>query len=253
MTNSVLSQPPNTSRPLVASDMPLENTNPINKETNKPEELVENLDNTEEQETIQNLHAKDPKPKKELSMSNSNNTPIYGIPSLIDSAFRGVGRFIETHIHNYFVRIGFRYITEILRYTSSRTALSYIEQKPVDPELLKIALKKALEIAMGAAVIDPNRETNYEKRIGGGFLNMFARLGARTLMIATKLLKPHQFSLKTLVDEFVSRTLCRVLFINSKNPLVGIGCRTIEQFAINEWLRNLPMYNLVLSHFDKKK
>ena len=35
--------------------------------------------------------------------------------------------------------------------------------------------------------------------------------------------------------------------MDSESLFIGVACRTIEQFAINEWVRNLPFYNLVLS------
>ncbi len=182
------------------------------------------------------------------SISKSNNTPIYGIPSILDSVIRGIGRYYETLIDNYFNRVGFRFVTELLRYTSSRSLLNLFLKNKFDSNLLKVALKKSLEITIGTAIIDPNKEEKRTKRMGEGFLNMVSRLGARVGLVGLGLLDKKQFSFKPLIDEFLSRTLCRVLYLKSENPILGIGCRTVEQFAINEWVRNMPFYNIFLGN-----
>lgn len=187
------------------------------------------------------------KKAEELSMSNANNTPIFGLPSILDSFIRGVGRYLETKIEHSLYRIGFRFLTEIGRYSSSRALLNYFLKKEISSEILSTAVKKSLEITLGTAIIDPNRRTDKYERMGTGFLNMFARLGSRVGLVGAGILKSNQFSYRTLADEFSSRTLCRLLFINSDNPIIGVLCRTVEQFAINEWVRTLPIYNLLLS------
>lgn len=191
----------------------------------------------------------EPESKKteNLSMSNANNTPIYGLPSIVDSFIRGIGRFAETKIEHSLYRIGFRFATEIGRYSSSRALLNFFQEKEITSELLTTAVKKSLEITLGTAIIDPNRRTDKYERMGTGFLNMVARLGSRVGLVGSGILKSNQFNFKTLADEFSSRTFCRLLFVDSDNPLMGIACRTVEQFAINEWVRNLPIYNLLLA------
>lgn len=196
-----------------------------------------------------------PKEKEDekLSIKSGNNTPIYGLPSILDSLIRGIGRFYETKIENYFNRIGFRFITENIRYSSSRIMLNLFQKQAIGLDILATGLKKSLEIAIGTAIVDPNREAEHLKRISSGFANMIARLGTRVGLVGLKILDKSQFSFKTLVDEFVSRTICRVLYIDSENPIIGIGCRTLEQFAINEWVRNLPLWNQIITKFHSKE
>lgn len=189
------------------------------------------------------------------SISKSNNTPIYGLPSILDSLIRGTGRYYETFIDSYFNRIGFRFISEVIRYSSSRSLLNLFLKKKLDSELITVGLKKSLEITIGTAIIDPNREEERTKRMGRGFLNMVSRLGARVSLVGLGLLDKKQFSFKPLIDEFLGRTICRALYLKSENPILGVGCRTVEQFAINEWVRNMPFYNMFLENFislDKK-
>ncbi len=176
-----------------------------------------------------------------ISINESNNSPISGLPSLLDAGIRGIGRFAETKINNYFIRIAFRFLSELGRFTASRSLQKHLNQDTVGLDLLKVGATKALEITLGSAIIDPNRETNYFKRAGKGLLNMISRLGARFAMMGIGLIKKGQLSLNTLIDEFSSRTLCRMLFIKSNNPILGILNRTVEQLAINEWLRALPL------------
>ncbi|GEM_PF-5320270 len=185
--------------------------------------------------------------KENLSIRNGNNTPIYGLPSVLDSLIRGAGRYYETKIENYFTRIGFRFITENIRYASSRGLLNYFQKQEIGLDILSMGLKKSLEITLGTAIIDPNRESERLKRMGRGLFNMVARLGSRIGLVGLKILKSDQFSYKTLADEFLSRTLCRILYLDSDNWFVGIACRTVEQFGINEWVRHLPAYNYILS------
>ena len=192
-------------------------------------------------------------PHAKLEINSANNTPISGLPSLIDSSIRGVGRYFETLIDSYFIRIPFRFITEILRYGSSRSIQNTIANKKSDKELWITGIKKSLEITIGAAIVDPNRQNSHLVRIGTGFLNMATRLGARAGMTALSILNKKQFSLKTLVDEFLSRTLFRAVYLASENPVIGIGCRTIEQFLINEWVRHLPFANKILPGFSKNQ
>lgn len=196
-------------------------------------------------------HARTPKKKTTASAGNTsinqaNNSPISGLPSALDSAVRGVGRFIETKISSQLNRILFRFASEVLRFCSSRTLESHLKKEPMKENLLQTSITKALEITIGSALIDPNRETNYLKRCGKGLLNMIARLGARFAMTSLNWIKKEQLNLKTILDEFASRTICRLLCLNSKNPMLGILTRSIEQFAINEWLRFLPISNQFL-------
>jgi hypothetical protein len=186
---------------------------------------------------------------QKISMENANNTPIMGLPSILDSFIRGAGRYYETNMENYANRIGFRFITENVRYLSSRSLLHLFQKqiKEINLNMFLTGIRKSLEITMGTAIVDPNRQIDKFKRMGTGFLNMFARLGSRIGLIGIGVLKASQFDYKTLSDEFLSRTLCRLLFIDTENPIVGVGCRTVEQFAINEWVRSLPFYNLVIS------
>ncbi|MBI3590034.1 MAG: hypothetical protein HY094_01490 [Candidatus Melainabacteria bacterium] len=196
---------------------------------------------------------KDTIPHAKLEINLANNTPISGVPSLIDSSIRGIGRYFETLIDNYFIRIPFRFITETFRYGSSRSIQNILENKKADKELWITGVKKSLEITIGAAIIDPNRQSGYLARAGTGFLNMATRLGARAGMTALKILNKKQLNFKTLVDEFLSRTFCRIVYLASENPVIGIGCRTIEQFLINEWVRHLPFANKILPGLSKEQ
>lgn len=186
-----------------------------------------------------------------VSIKSGNNTPIRGLPSILDSFLRGVGRYWETKIENYFTRIGFRFLTENLRYSSSRILLNYFQKQKNSLDLLWIGLRKSLEITLGTAIVDPNREAERLRRMTSGFSNMVARLGSRAGLVGLNLLPENQFSYKTLPDEFLGRTICRALYIDSDNPLLGIGCRTVEQFAINEWVRTLPVYKHIISNISK--
>ena len=185
-----------------------------------------------------------------VSIRSGNNTPIYGLPSIWDSLLRGIGRYYETKIDDYFLRIGFRFLTENIRYVTSRGLLNLFQKQKIGLDLLTIGFKKSLEISLGTAIVDPNREPERLKRMGSGFFNMVARLGSRVGLVGLNILDKKQFSYKILADEFLSRTLCRALYIDSENPFWGIGCRTVEQFAINEWVRNLPIYKFVLSNMS---
>ena len=185
-----------------------------------------------------------------VSISSGNNTPISGLSSILDSLLRGVGRYIETFINNYFVRLLFRFATENVRYGSSRSLQKMLAKENLDKEtwkeILTVGFKKSLEIAIGTGIIDPNRQKTRLVRMGTGFLNQVARTAVRAVMLWTKVLNKNQFSLKTLVDEFLARTICRFLYIDSDNPILGIGWRTVEQLGINKWMKHLPFNNMLL-------
>lgn len=184
--------------------------------------------------------------KQSISISSGNNTPICGLPSIYDSLVRGIGRYYETFMDNYFLRVPFRFATEVFRYLTSRAFLNCFTKEKTDKQLLITGIKKSLEITLGTALVDPNRQTNHFERMKTGFLNMVARLGIRLGFVGLNILDKKHFSFKTLIDEFLSRTLCRMIYLDSNDLIIGIGCRTFEQFVINEWVRKLPFGNQIL-------
>lgn len=184
----------------------------------------------------------------DLAKNIMNNTPISGMPSILDSLIRGVGRYLEVLMESQLIRVPFRFFTEIIRYGSSRSLQDILSKKELDHKKLWITgIKKSLEITIGTAIVDPNRQTNRLVRMGTGFLNMVARTAARGGLTLAKILDKTQCGLRTLTDEFLSRTFCRIIYLDSENPIIGIGCRTLEQFGINEWIRHLPVNNKILA------
>ncbi len=180
---------------------------------------------------------------------------ITGIPSIVDSVLRAVGRFIESYLmkEKPMARLGFRYCSETVRYGLSRLVKNINEKTTTAKEIWVKGLKKAVEITIGSAVIEPNMFEERMERVGAGFLNAAVRIGGRNILAFTKILDRGSLNLKALLDEFISRTSARLLYFNTDSPYIRMGMLTLEQIFINEWLAKMPMKEHIVPWLEKKE
>ena len=190
---------------------------------------------------------------QEPKSNSGNNTPISGVPSILDSLIRGLGRGYETTLDSSVYRLSFRFMTENFRYLSSRALLNYFQKEQIKWNVLVTGLSKAIEITGGSALSDPNREPNCLIRMKKGFYNQVARVGTRAGLVGLKMLNHKAMNSKyvlgqmgfvKLADEFLSRVIFRVFDVTSDYKAITIVTRTFSQFLINEWLRIMPLYKL---------
>ncbi len=184
---------------------------------------------------------------------------ITGLPSIVDALFRALGRYLEVSFmkENPFVRLPFRYISETVRYGVSRLVknklIKDIKEKTDTTKEWVTGLKKAIEITIGSAVIEPNLYEERFARVGAGFLNTIVRFLARTGLVLTKILNKENLNSKTLLDESFVRTSARLIYSDTDNTPLRVGLLTLEQLFINQWLAQMPLKEHVLPWLIKQK
>lgn len=174
--------------------------------------------------------------------------------SIYDAFFRALIRWYESvSLNSSLLRIPFRGISEVARYTSGGVLKDLFDKGKINKKaIFASSARRALENTIATTVIEPNRFENRALRMVVGFANMVVRVTSRLLLGALDIISPDELEIESIGDEFVSRSLLRGIYMQSDNPLIGIGVRTAEQLGINELLRYTPFKNL-LSKVSKKQ
>ena len=166
--------------------------------------------------------------------SNSNPTENIQIFRIIaDAIYRGGVRTLEEFTP------GFRYtrpLTEFVRYLGIESIENFIKDEKVGKEILLNSARKAFENSLATVFIEPNRFNSKLARIGAGFANMVVRFLGRVGLVVLNFVNPEEATLKNLPFELAGRSLFRGIYLNTLNPLIGVGIRTLEQLGINLFL-----------------
>jgi hypothetical protein len=177
------------------------------------------------------------------------------VPNLLrwvgDAAYRALARLGESFCENPYLRVLYRGGTEIGRKTGELVGYKAIVGEKIQSSDWMHALVRSAENTVGSAILEPSLYTNRLARMGVGFLNMVARAATRGIMFAANLIQKQELGLEHFVDEGLSRTLCRGIFIDS-SPSVRTAMSFVEQFGINAWVHNLPATKM-LQKFSSKK
>ena len=176
--------------------------------------------------------------------------------NLVDSSIRAAGRHAEATADvisaNPLIRLPFRFLTEVTRNGTSASLQGIFENKKITKAIWLDGAKKAFENTAATAFFEPNRFKNSFTRVGAGFANMLIRFGARFGLMVLEVISPEEMNLDIAPDEFVSRSLGRVIKPFSDSPIVGIGSRFVEQVLINFGVEKLFVKNHVLPKFKTK-
>ena len=190
-------------------------------------------------------------PSQENKESKSG---LISLPGVLDSFIRGLARYVETiAFNNPLIRIPFRFVTELLRFGTSGSLQNVIENKKVNKKIWIESAKKAFVTSCASGLIDSNRFDNRFFRVGAGFANMLIRFAANITLVALNFMDPKEIKVGNLLDEFVSRSALRAIYVDSTNPFIGIGIRTLEQLGINTFLEKLPIKSYLLPRLKNDK
>lgn len=156
--------------------------------------------------------------------------------SIFDSIFRGVIRYFESLINNQPLRVLYRLVSELGRKTSEIAFLNVLDKKKAlsKSDLINGVLR-ALEHVPATTIIEPSFFEGSIPRVLAGLGNMAVRFASRYgfYKINSNSISRETLGEKNLMDEFVSRSLARVIPVNFDNPIGGISMRILEQLAID--------------------
>ena len=177
---------------------------------------------------------------------------ITGLPSIVDAALRATGRYVEisTMKANPVLRLPFRYFSETARYGLSRLVKNKLqdikEKTKTAKEIWTEGFKKAIEITVGSACVEPNLFEDRVARVGAGFLNAIVRLVPRGVLVFSKFLDKENLNPQQLLDELVARTSARLIYADTENNPLRFGLLTFEQLFINQVLAKNPLKEYIL-------
>lgn len=178
------------------------------------------------------------------------------LQNLVDSSIRAAGRQAEATVEmingNPLIRLPFRFFTEVTRNGTSASLQGIFENKRITKAVWLGGAKKALENTAATAFFEPNKFKNGFIRIGAGFTNMLIRFASRFGLMILEVISPEEMNLDMAPDEFISRSLGRVIMPFSDSPIVGITSRFLEQVLINFGIEKLFVKNHVLPRFKTK-
>ena len=170
-------------------------------------------------------------PKSELNENKKISVEI--IRSSYDALVRGVARFVEKFIDNKILRVLYRLGTESIRKVSEISLINYFGNKETNKQDYITALLRAFEHVPATSFIEPNLFESKLQRILAGFGNMAVRFATRFGFYKVNAINFEELGLKNSLDEFLSRAVLRAVYVDSTNPIVGIGVRVLEQLFIN--------------------
>ncbi len=194
--------------------------------------------------------------KQVSSKQNSYDERTSLVKNISCSAIRAFGRFTEASVEaigdNPFVRVPFRFLTEVVRNGSSASIHNIATNKKVTKQLWIDGAKKGLENAVATAVFEPNRYTGTFARVGAGFANMIVRFAARVALVALEVINPSELGVEGMPDDLAVRSIGRIIKPFSDNPIIGFGSRFVEQLLINFGTDKMFLKNNILPVVKEK-
>lgn len=187
----------------------------------------------------------DPKQVKvEAQTSNeaSSNNQLSTVPFILDAVYRGIVRTGEVAFPH--LRFG-RPLTEFVRYFGADSIEKSLKKEKVTNQVWSNSIRRALENSLATVLFEPNKFENRGARIFIGFLNNLVRFAARVALVVLSFINPEDINPSDFLDESLSRTFPRGLYLDTTNPLIGAGVRTVEQLVINSGLRWKPAQKFV--------
>jgi hypothetical protein len=170
-----------------------------------------------------------------------------------DPFIRAIGRFIESStIQNPYLRIPFRFLTEIFRYGGGASINGLIKNEKADKASYLKSLRKALENTAATIILEPNNYENRFTRVLVGFANNFIRIAVRIGLALVNVIDAGDVDTEGVADEFLGRSVFRSIYSPSTNPVVGTFVRFLEQAGINFCLGKMPVKNFVLPKMIQK-
>lgn len=201
-------------------------------------------------------------PVEPLQNSQLHNNPVTEdsgakfAKNIVCSAIRAAGRQLESTVDvisdNSFVRVPFRFLTEVVRNGTSSSVQNILKNKKVSSKVWIDGVKKGLENAAATVVFEPNRYANSLARVGAGFVNMLVRFTARLGMVALEVISPEEVIFEGMPDELVARSIGRIIKPFSDNPMTGLLTRFAEQLVINVGLDKMFVKNNILPVVKEK-
>lgn len=199
------------------------------------------------------------KPLQNSQLHNNSTAEDTGAKlakNVVCSAIRAAGRQVESTVDaisdNSFVRVPFRFLTEVIRNGSSASVQNILENKKVSSKVWIEGVKKGLENTAATVVFEPNRYSNSLARVGAGFVNMLIRFTARLGMVALEVISPEEISFEGMPDELATRSIGRIIKPFSDNPMTGLLTRFAEQLVINVGLDKMFVKNRILPVIKEK-
>ena len=111
--------------------------------------------------------------------------------------------------------------------------LNYLDNKKTSKKDYITSLLRAFEHVPATSFIEPNLFEGKFQRILAGFGNMAVRFAARLGFYKVNAISHEDLGLKNTLDEFLGRSVLRAVYVDSTNPIIGIGVRVLEQLLIN--------------------
>lgn len=189
-------------------------------------------------------------PVKETRIEKAHqSTPVTSLPrevekpddlgkniarSIFDSIFRGVIRYGESLINNPLVRVPYRLGTETARKTSEIAFLNILNQKKAfSLDDLEKGAMRTLEHGPVSLLKAPGLYESAFVRPLAGLGDMTIRFASRFVLSEVNPTSSEALNEKNIFDEFLSRSLFRIIPVNFENPFAGIGMRALEQLGID--------------------
>lgn len=177
-----------------------------------------------------------------LNNAASSTSQLSTFSFILDSVYRGIVRTGEVMFPQ--LRFG-RPLTEFVRYFGVGSIEKSIKKEKVTNQVWSSSVRRTLENSLATVLFEPNKFENRGARIFIGFLNNLVRFAARMILVIFEFVNPEDINPSDFLDESLSRTFPRGLYMDTTNPLIGAGVRTVEQLVINSGLRWKPAQKFV--------
>ena len=187
-------------------------------------------------------------PVSSASLSPSLLTQV--LRSLYDATVRGFVRYAEKFIDNKLLRILYRLPTEAARKISELAIVNILEKRAVTSKEVITGFIRALEHIPATTLFEPNLFEGHIPRVLAGFGNALIRIATRTGFCITGAIERQDLSEKGFLDEAVSRSLLRAVYVDSSSPVISIGVRILEQALINFNLHIVKPLNRLFPNFN---